>query len=58
MSLLALLRDDKLEQEISQIDLDNLFFKGKTFSKKVTSLDSIIVFLEISDTSELIIKNL
>ena len=58
MSLLALLQDDQLEQEVSQIDLDNLFFKGKTFSKKVASLDSIIVSLEISDNSELTIKNL
>ena len=34
MSLLALLQDDKLEQEVSQTDLDNIFFKEKTFSKK------------------------
>jgi len=27
MSLLALLQDDKLEQKVSQTDLDNLFFK-------------------------------
>ena len=58
MSLLTLLLDDKLEQEVSQTDLDNLFFKGKIFSKKVTTLDSIIVPLEILDTSELTTKNL
>ena len=58
MSLLALLQDDKLEQKVSQTNLDNLFFNGKTFSKKVISLDSIIVPLEISDTSELTTKNL
>jgi len=34
MFLLALLQDDKLEQEASQTNLDNLFFKGKTFLKK------------------------
>ena len=34
MSLLALLQDGKLEQEVSQTSLDNLFFKGETFSKE------------------------
>jgi len=58
MSLLALLLDDKLDQVVSQTNLDNLFFKEKTFSKKVTSLDSIIVSLEILDSSKLITKNL
>ena len=58
MSLLALLQDDKLEQEVLQTDLDNLFSKEFFFSKKVTSLDSIIVSLEIWDTSELTTKNL
>ena len=58
MSLLTLLQDNKLEQEVSQIDLNKLFFKEKTFSKKVTSLDSIIVSLEILDTFELTTKNL
>ena len=58
MSLLAWLQDGKLEQEVSQTDLKNLFFKRKTFSKKVTSLDSIIVLLEILDTLELTTKNI
>jgi len=58
MSLLALLQDDKLEQEVSQTDLDNLFFKGKILSKKVISLHSIIVSLEILDTYELTTNNL
>jgi len=58
MSLLVLLQEDKLEQEVSQTDLDNLFFKGKIFSKKVASLDSIIIPLEISDTFELTTRNL
>ena len=58
MSLLALLQDDKLHQEASQTNLNNLFFKGKIFSKKVASLDFIIVHLEILDTSKLTTKNL
>ena len=34
MSLLTLLLDDKLEQEVSQTNLDNLFFKEKHFYRK------------------------